>query len=206
MLIFCFIFLMQFLILFSTASLLDICSVTFSAHIICLNHQLSVTVKIWQSLTIQSKKVFSKKILSTNELSQFFIDWELSTQAVAEFVNSDIQWCILIWSFKTDSEMWRWLIWWLKIQFWHTLQVYNSSKISLSLLFLSVINFLFNFFTSKYFHQYVFFLIFDFFFKFKNIEKKEKIKLSCSINADETCALFVEFNWNFFESNEKSQR
>ena len=198
LLIFCFTFLMWFLILFSTASSSNICSVTFSACIICLNHQLSVTVKIWQSLTIQSRRVFSKEALSTNELSQSFIDWELSVWAVAESVDSDIQWCALIWSFKTDSEMWRQLVWQLKIQSWHTLQVYNSSKIFLSLLFLSVINFLFNFFTSKYFHQYTFFLIFGFSFRFKDIEKEERIKLSCSINADETCTLFVEFSWNLF--------
>ena len=90
LLIFCFTFLMQFLILFSTVSSLNIYSITSSACIICLNHQLSVTVKIWQSLTIQLKRIFLKKTLSINELSQFFIDWELSAWAVAEFIDSDI--------------------------------------------------------------------------------------------------------------------
>ena len=116
-LIFCFIFLMWFLILFSTASSLNICSVISFVCIICLNHQFSMTVKIWQSLIIQSRKVFSKKALSINELNQSFIDWELSAWAVAEFIDSNIWWCVLIWFFKIDSEMWKWFIWWLKIQF-----------------------------------------------------------------------------------------
>ena len=44
-------------------------------------------------------------------MNQFFIDWELSVQAIAEFIDSDIQWCVSIWFFKTDFEMWRQLIW-----------------------------------------------------------------------------------------------
>ncbi len=44
-------------------------------------------------------------------------------------------------------------------------------------------------------------MIFDFSFEFKDVEKEEKMKLSHLIDADadETCALFIEFSQDLFQ-------